>query len=62
MPWKPKDRILMEPPICLSDSKYGKHKYVTLNVNLFFSICDLFRQLSKIQNVTFFIENSIPLC
>lgn len=34
MPWKPKDRILMEPPLCLFDPKYGKHKFVTVNVRL----------------------------
>lgn len=32
MPWKTKDRILMEAPACLTDPKFGKHKYATVNV------------------------------
>lgn len=35
IPWQPKDRILMEPPVCLSEKKYGVHKYVTVNVRIF---------------------------
>lgn len=31
-PWKPKDRSQMEVPDCLLDSKYGTHKYATVNV------------------------------
>lgn len=37
MPWKPKDRILMNPPACLSDPIYGTHKYVTVNVRSMFN-------------------------
>lgn len=36
IPWQPKNRILMEPPACLSDKKYGVHKYVTVNVRTMF--------------------------
>lgn len=32
MPWKPKDRILMQPPVCFSDPQYGIHKFATVNV------------------------------
>ncbi|XP_055296508.1 epoxide hydrolase 1-like [Sitodiplosis mosellana] len=31
IPWKPKDRILMEQPACFSDPTYGTHKYATVN-------------------------------
>lgn len=32
LPWKLKDRILMEAPACLTNPIYGTHKFVTLNV------------------------------
>lgn len=32
MPWSLKDRILMEPPACLTNPIYGTHKYATFNV------------------------------
>lgn len=32
MPWSSKDRILMPPPACFADPKYGSHKYVSVNV------------------------------
>lgn len=29
--WKPKERLI--PPKCLSDPKYGEHKYMNVNVS-----------------------------
>lgn len=35
-PWRTIDRSQMAPPLCLSDPKYGAHKYVTVNVSVAF--------------------------
>lgn len=60
VPWQSRDRVLMEAPACLSDPKYGKHKFMMIknvrqtykfqknNNNNDLIVCENFRLLANL--------------
>lgn len=50
-PWKCKKRD--EPPKCLSDPKYGTHKYMLVNVSVFYMLLELKCYELKINSISY---------